>query len=244
MEVKMAKKLVVNPFVSFLNDLFGLQIEQEISEAICLTIDTALLQFTDREQAVLRSAYGIGQPKRTLSDIGKELGCSREQVRQINAKALRKLKHPSRSILIKNALMEDGILEPTEPLSVSSSQEPRQMGLVEGLEISVRTANVLRDAGVATLVQLRALTEEQILALPNAGRKMLNEIREILAITPLILQVKLGSIVKEMGITNLGQLCQMTEADLRLSNKVSEGEIAEIKEVLKEHGLCLGMRKS
>ena len=53
---------------------------------------------TEREERVLRLRYGLddGRP-RTLEEVGKEFGVTRERIRQIEAKALRKLRHPSRS---------------------------------------------------------------------------------------------------------------------------------------------------
>ena len=60
---------------------------------------------TEREQKVLRLRFGIddGQPK-TLEDVGKRFNVTRERIRQIEAKALRKLRHPSRSRKLKDYL--------------------------------------------------------------------------------------------------------------------------------------------
>ena len=60
---------------------------------------------TPREEKVLRLRYGIddGRP-RTLEEVGKEFNVTRERIRQIEAKALRKLRHPSRSKKLKEYL--------------------------------------------------------------------------------------------------------------------------------------------
>ena len=58
---------------------------------------------TPREARVLRLRYGLVDGKtRTLEDVGKEFNVTRERIRQIEAKALRKLKHPSRSKRLKD----------------------------------------------------------------------------------------------------------------------------------------------
>lgn len=61
------------------------------------TLEKLLGELTDREERVLRLRYGLddGRP-RTLEEVGKEFGVTRERIRQIEAKAIRKLKHPSR----------------------------------------------------------------------------------------------------------------------------------------------------
>ena len=52
---------------------------------------------TPREEKVLRLRYGLDDGKpRTLEEVGKEFNVTRERIRQIEAKAIRKLKHPSR----------------------------------------------------------------------------------------------------------------------------------------------------
>ena len=66
-----------------------------------------LESLTDREERVLRLRFGLddGHP-RTLEEVGKEFGVTRERIRQIEAKALRKLRHPSRSRRLKDFMEE------------------------------------------------------------------------------------------------------------------------------------------
>lgn len=66
-----------------------------------------LLTLTEREQKVLRLRFGLddGRP-RTLEEVGKQFNVTRERIRQIEAKALRKLRHPSRSKKLKDYLDE------------------------------------------------------------------------------------------------------------------------------------------
>ncbi|MGN0824509.1 MAG: RNA polymerase sigma factor RpoD [Candidatus Coproplasma sp.] len=69
------------------------------------TLIGVLSTLTPREEKVLRLRYGVddGRP-RTLEEVGKEFNVTRERIRQIEAKALRKLRHPSRSKHLKDFL--------------------------------------------------------------------------------------------------------------------------------------------
>ncbi len=69
------------------------------------TLLSVLNTLTPREEKVLRLRYGVddGRP-RTLEEVGKEFNVTRERIRQIEAKALRKLRHPSRSKHLKDFL--------------------------------------------------------------------------------------------------------------------------------------------
>ena len=62
-----------------------------------LRLSEQLAQLTPRESAVLRRRFGFGCSEHTLEQVGNEFGLSRERIRQIEAKALRKLRHPPRS---------------------------------------------------------------------------------------------------------------------------------------------------
>ncbi len=72
---------------------------------LCEQIDEVLETLTSREARVLRLRFGLedGRP-RTLEEVGKEFNVTRERIRQIEAKALRKLRHPSRSKKLKDFL--------------------------------------------------------------------------------------------------------------------------------------------
>lgn len=70
-------------------------------------LNDVLLELTDREEKVLRLRFGLVDGKtRTLEEVGKEFNVTRERIRQIEAKALRKLKHPSRSKRLKDFMMK------------------------------------------------------------------------------------------------------------------------------------------
>lgn len=67
---------------------------------------TALESLTDRERQVVRLRFGLEDGRaRTLEEVGKEFNVTRERIRQIEAKALRKLRHPSRSKRLKDFLI-------------------------------------------------------------------------------------------------------------------------------------------
>ena len=72
-----------------------------LKEQLIGVLDT----LTPREEKVLRLRYGLDDGKpRTLEEVGKEFNVTRERIRQIEAKALRKLRHPSRSRKLKDYL--------------------------------------------------------------------------------------------------------------------------------------------
>ncbi len=74
-------------------------LKQEISEV--------LLTLTEREEKVIKLRFGLEDGKsRTLEEVGQMFGVTRERIRQIEAKALRKLKHPSRSRKLKDYMTD------------------------------------------------------------------------------------------------------------------------------------------
>lgn len=74
-------------------------IDQDLSNQTDLVLDS----LTPREEKVLRMRFGLGEKQDyTLEEVGKVLGVTRERVRQIEAKAIRRLRHPTRAKLLKS----------------------------------------------------------------------------------------------------------------------------------------------
>ena len=78
-------------------ELVGTSLKEEI--------DSVLSTLTPREEKVIRMRLGIGEnTNHTLEEVGNVFGLTRERIRQIEAKALRKLKHPSRRKILESFL--------------------------------------------------------------------------------------------------------------------------------------------
>jgi RNA polymerase primary sigma factor len=83
-------------------------IDQATVESLRETTHAVLAQLTPREAKVLRMRFGIDMnTDHTLEEVGKQFDVTRERIRQIEAKALRKLRHPSRSEQLRSFLMDD-----------------------------------------------------------------------------------------------------------------------------------------
>ena len=75
-----------------------------INESLAREIERALATLTERESDIVKLFFGIGCQEMTLEEIGERFGLTRERVRQIKEKAIRRLRHTSRSKLLKTYL--------------------------------------------------------------------------------------------------------------------------------------------
>ena len=79
--------------------------EQATRELLKIHLDEVLYSLSPREKRVLQLRFGLEDGKqRTLEEVGREFGVTRERIRQIEAKAIRKLKHPTRAKKLKDYL--------------------------------------------------------------------------------------------------------------------------------------------
>lgn len=72
-----------------------------VMESLREEIAAALNVLNERERNVIEAFYGINQPERTMEEIGKRYGLTRERVRQIREKAIRKLKQNTNNKMLK-----------------------------------------------------------------------------------------------------------------------------------------------
>lgn len=75
-----------------------------VNESLSTEIERALSTLSSREREIIKSFFGIGCQEMTLEEIGERFGLTRERVRQIKEKAIRRLKSPSRSKNLKGYL--------------------------------------------------------------------------------------------------------------------------------------------
>ena len=157
---------------------------------------------TEREGRVLDMRY---KRYMTMAAIGEEYGLRAERIRQIEAKAVRKLRHPSRSKYILMGMegyinylrdtavderlreykkeiisLEKKIAELTDTEYEEEKNELENAPLAE-LDLSVRTFNILYRAGYSTVKELLDADAEKIVSLPNLGLKNFSDLIDVLS---------------------------------------------------------------
>ena len=141
---------------------------------------------TEREQKVLRLRFGLDDSRaRTLEEVGKEFNVTRERIRQIEAKALRKLRHPVRYcyIIWGYETYTQMLSERRMQLAALKREEIEKSGSdilqtdVSVLQLTIRTWNILNRNGIHTLGELISILAEDKEGLGiRIGRNSLSEV--------------------------------------------------------------------
>lgn len=129
-----------------------------------------------------KDVFGVGENKATFSEIAKIEGVTLERVRQIMWKASRRI---NRELDILSYKIETKFMvkEVEKELTFEESTKLAQFTKLSILgELSVRTANCLKNENIESVEQLINLTEWQLLGIPNFGRRSLDELRQKLAV--------------------------------------------------------------
>ncbi len=160
---------------------------------------------------------------------------------------------------------EEPIIEKESIIEQPSLFDPMMFKKVDELEISVRSANCLKNDNVTYIGELVQKNVPEMLRTPNFGRKSLNEIREVLKsigldfgmevpawpqfnpmmlkkVDDLELSVRSADCLKNGKIVYVGDLVQKSEEDLLRTPDIGGRSFLEIKEVLASMGLHLGMQ--
>jgi hypothetical protein len=179
-------------FIDWTIGKFRLHFSLPLGVAAVRAIDSVLSTLTPREERVIRKRFGLGFPLQTLGEMGHNEGLSGERIRQIEGKALRKLRHPTRSKKLKWFVSSEEALFcffaekfPAPSVPVAEKKEtPSTAELltksIEELELSQRTYNCLRNSYIKTIGELVAMTEAELIRTKNFGQKSLDELKEIM----------------------------------------------------------------
>ncbi len=185
--------------------------ETEALKVYISGIPLALATLSEREREVIRLRF---QKKMTLEQCGKEHGITRERIRQIEAKAIRKLRHPSRANMIKAVPLAEVQQQHSEYLKLSQAYELLSKAFevctakradpgvvvptaelpvhlqtpISELDLSRRSYNCLRGAGKDTLRDITEMTRDELAKIRNMGRKSVEEVVRKIEIYGLILK--------------------------------------------------------
>lgn len=188
---------------NLLSQVFVNGLPTELPDDVALALDYIIQKtLTEREGRVLDMRY---KRYMTMAAIGEEYGLRAERIRQIEAKAVRKLRHPSRSRYILMGMegyinylrdtavderlreykkeiisLEKKIAELTDTEYEEEKNELENAPLAE-LDLSVRTFNILYRAGYSTVKELLDADAEKIVSLPNLGLKNFSDLIDVLS---------------------------------------------------------------
>lgn len=146
--------------------LFGDEFASEsytITADMVLGLDYALSTLTEQQQSVLKCRF---TQNKSLQSIANAMELSRERIRQIEVKALRCLRYPSRSCFIRNGLVanfqlllekeymegyEDGSIHTRNKLTNEYPDDSKLSMPIEELDLSIRSFNCLKRVGINTI---------------------------------------------------------------------------------------------
>lgn len=128
-------------------------------EELCAAVESVLSSLSDQQHRVLELRYGLRDGHcRTLEEVGNEFGLSRERIRQCQAKALRRLRHPSRSRYLLATFAEGQVKQIIQQLIELKRIVTEYIQYVNGELLSIKLEN--QKANKAIAERLEALDGE------------------------------------------------------------------------------------
>lgn len=135
---------------------------------------------TEEDAYILDRIFGIHNAQMSYDELAKDLNMTSDDIREISARAIRKLKHPSRSRI------GYAILLGVEPKPYVKEEKviviPNDLSelLIEDIPFSVRTYNVLKRGSINNLLDLVNTTMGELVHIRNVGKRTIIEIEEFL----------------------------------------------------------------
>ena len=188
---------------NLLTDVLSQAFTEENAPAdVAIAVEFVLLGLTEKERKILHSRY---INRMTLQAIGEEMGVTYERIRQILSEVRFKLRHPSRSSILKNGIAgtielakqqgydagyvkgcEDGFAKgfaaaKAELAGEKHYERPSDAWPIEDLNLSVRAYNCLVRANIRTVQQISVMSYDDLYRIRNMGLKSLNEIVQKMA---------------------------------------------------------------
>jgi len=167
------------------------KISEQYSFSESIFIEDIMTTITEREALVLYKRFAFnGYDFCTLKAIGLDFGVTGNRIRQIESKALRKLKHPSRNRCMRENRRMAEIQEENRQLAIKRAKEDqierelyyKQHNIsIDEFNFACRTRNCLMNSNIRNISDLLRWSEKELLKLPNFGRRSLNEIKGVLA---------------------------------------------------------------
>lgn len=187
-----------------------------------------LTTLSPREEKILKMRCGIETRGYTLKEVGEEFGLGLERARQVEAKALRKLRHPSRRSRLPISKKED-----IERLLQALASREKE------IEEVLQARGKLYEELEGIKEELRKLKGEPA-GTPQLNRDMFRDLSVL--VNTLDLSVRSSNCLRLAGIKTIGDLVQKTGHQLLRMRGFGRRSLAEIKEILAEKGLSLGMK--
>jgi hypothetical protein len=237
------KNKVVESFHNFvLQDLISGKWSLKTSSYEQMNLDMALLSLKPREESVLRERFAIGKDFKTLAKIGSSLGVTHTRVRDIEAKALRKLRHPSRSRRVKHILarsLPERYQEMSEmimPLVLVNSLLTNMLAEInEG--VSYAPVVIRLKGQISKLAESEQELRKRLdkLEPPKLDNSFLSK-----SVDDLEISVRAYNCLRNGGIHTTAELITKSEGDLLSISGFGKKSLREIKELLAGEGFRLG----
>jgi len=172
-----------------------------LTEAEKELIDEVLQSLTEREEQIIRLRFGLSGDPLKSAEVAERIGVSKNRVGQLEARAMRRLRHPSRSRRLEHIFTPEKTVKRLEARVAELAEECERLRLsvgtlegnapflqrsivntpVEELDLSARAYNGLKYRQIRTVGDLIQFSRDDMLAIKNVGRKTLAEIEAALA---------------------------------------------------------------